>query len=270
MAYASTVPLLLTASLFLGPVYLHLLHFPAPSLQLQHLTATLQALSSSERLRLMTLRNLVFAPLCEEFIFRTCSCSLLTAAGFSSATTLLLSPLLFGLAHLHHLIGLVRAKGFTLRQGLLAVFFQLFHTALFGAFAAYVYLSTGSFLACALSHAFCNLMEFPDLGWMFNQYHGAYARRLSVGLVFLVGIALFASSLKPAMELEGYHNWLPEVRRMAQAADASAAGRGFVSAAESVTAPALEALGELIGRASNDLLSSQESQGGLTTAAGGG
>ena len=258
--YAATVPLLLTASLFLGPMYLHLLHYPSPTLQLQHLSALLHSLYSSERHRLMTLRNLVFAPLAEEFIFRTCTCSLLAAAGYSITATLLLSPLLFALSHLHHLIGLVRTKGFTLRQAVLAVTFQLFHTALFGAFAAHVYLSTGSFVACALSHAFCNMMEFPDLGWLFNSYHAAYGRRLSVGLAFVLGMALFALAMRPAMELEGYHNWLPEVRRMAQEAAMNAGGggregvlaAGMPSVAEGKEA--MEGLGELVGMASSDLL----------------
>ena len=259
LAYASTVPLLLTASLFLGPMYLHLLHYPSPTLQLQHLSSVLHSLTSSERHLLMTLRNLVFAPLCEEFIFRVCTCSLLAAAGYSTTSTLLLSPLLFGLSHLHHLIGLVRTKGFTLRQATLAVTFQLFHTALFGAFAAYTFLSTGSFIACALSHAFCNLMEFPDLGWMFNSYHVAYGRRVSVGVVFVLGMLLFAVALKPAMEFEGYHNWLPEVRRVAQeAATGTGGGKGAVGGLPNVVAAkgAIEGFGELIGMASSELLSS--------------
>ena len=256
------MPLLLTASLFLGPMYLHALRYPSLSLQRSHASSLLHALSSSERALLMTLRNLVFAPLCEEFIFRTCTCSMLAAAGFSTASTLLLSPLLFGLSHLHHLIGLVRAKGFSVRQAAIAVGFQLFHTALFGAFAAYVYLSTGSFLACALSHAFCNLMEFPDLGWMFNVYHAAYSRRLSIAIVFLIGIAVFATALKPAMELDGYHNWLPEVRRMAQQETLGPTARGadLAAAASEDVKAALVGLAEGIGRVSSEALSSTAAQ----------
>jgi hypothetical protein len=73
---------------------------------------------------------------------------------------------IFGAAHLHHLIMLVRARGYTLKQGLLAVGFQLTYTTLFGAYASFVFMRTGSLPAVVLCHTFCNVMGFPDLSWL--------------------------------------------------------------------------------------------------------
>lgn len=213
--YSATLPLLHTASLFLGPMYLHLLHYPSLSLLLAHASSFLHSLSS-ERALLIKLRNLVLAPVCEEFIFRGCVISLLVAANLPYSALLLLSPLLFGLAHLHHLVGLMRAKGVPLVQAVATVGFQLFHTTLFGTYAAYLYLSTGSVLSCMLSHAFCNWMEFPDLGWIGNPHHPAYKRRLSVAVVFIVGMVVFGCSLGSVMERAEYDNWMDEVRGVLQ------------------------------------------------------
>ena len=213
--YSATLPLLLTASLFLGPMYLHFLHYPSLSLLLAHAGSFLSSLSS-ERAFLIKVRNLVLAPVCEEFIFRGCVISLLLAANLPYSALLLLSPLLFGLSHLHHLVGMMRSKGVPLPQAVAAVSFQLLHTTLFGTFAAYVYLSTGSVVACILCHAFCNWMEFPDLGWMGNPHHPAYKRRVSVAIVFIVGMVVFGCSLRSVMERGEYSNWMDEVRAVLQ------------------------------------------------------
>ena len=259
-------------------MYLHLLQHPSPSLLLSNLRSSLQSLSS-ERARLMALRNLVFAPLCEEFVFRTCCCSLLVAAGLSFATTLLLSPALFALAHLHHLIGLVRSKGFTLRQAAIAVTAQLLTTSLFGLYAAFLFLRTGSLLPCVLCHAFCNHWQLPELGWAFNSYHAQYGRRLSIAAVFLLGIVGFAYALQPALELQGYDNWIDGVREMLRQTEAQeqletaamaaehrasvAAGGGGGAAVTAAAKLVMAQLGEMVGGNGRE-----EAQARLSSSAG--
>lgn len=46
----------------------------------------------------------------EELVFRACICSVMRAGGFDVFSTVLSSPLLFGLAHLHHYWDLVRTQ----------------------------------------------------------------------------------------------------------------------------------------------------------------
>ncbi|CAI5501759.1 unnamed protein product [Closterium sp. Naga37s-1] len=52
-------------------------------------------------------RNLVVAPLSEEFVFRAALCPLLLAGGFSVTSTVFICPLFFSLAHGHHIWNLV-------------------------------------------------------------------------------------------------------------------------------------------------------------------
>lgn len=76
--------------------------------------------------------------------------------------TIFLSPLLFGLAHFHHFYEFrVTHPDAPLSLGLLRSVVQLGYTTLFGAYATFLHLRTGSLLAIFVVHAFCNCMGFP-------------------------------------------------------------------------------------------------------------
>ncbi len=110
-------------------------------------------------------------PLAEEWVFRCCMCPVLLAGGWGQSAVIFGTPLLFGLAHVHHLINLVRQQGMTVQQGAVKVIFQLAYTTLFGIYASFVLIRTGQLNAVFLAHAFCNVMEVPQLGWLLNPQH---------------------------------------------------------------------------------------------------
>eukprot|EP00921_Rhytidocystis_pertsovi_P009544 GHVQ01015388.1.p1 GENE.GHVQ01015388.1~~GHVQ01015388.1.p1 ORF type:complete len:501 (+),score=48.90 GHVQ01015388.1:192-1694(+) len=56
------------------------------------------------------LRTSVLAPLTEEFMFRSCCCTILTAGNLSSTTVVLVSASIFSLVHLHHGLHLHKDK----------------------------------------------------------------------------------------------------------------------------------------------------------------
>ncbi|GJP42639.1 hypothetical protein CLOM_g2181 [Closterium sp. NIES-68] len=56
---------------------------------------------------LLHARNLLVAPLSEEFVFRAALCPLLLAGGFSVTSLVFICPLFFSLAHVHHIWNLV-------------------------------------------------------------------------------------------------------------------------------------------------------------------
>jgi prenyl protein peptidase len=73
-----------------------------------------------------------------------------------------LTPLFFGVAHVHHLYEFMLTHPYTpLLPVLIRTLFQLTYTAIFGAFATFLYLRTGSLPAAILTHAFCNCMGLP-------------------------------------------------------------------------------------------------------------
>ncbi len=57
-------------------------------------------------------RNYVVGPLTEEFAFRSCMLPLLLTDGVAPHKAVLVTPLLFGAAHMHHIYDLVAYQGF--------------------------------------------------------------------------------------------------------------------------------------------------------------
>jgi prenyl protein peptidase len=130
---------------------------------------------------LLALRNLVVAPITEEILFRGCILPLmLPAVGATKAV--LLSPLFFGVAHLHHVF-----------QGKhpLACLFQFVYTTVFGWLTCFFFVRTGSVLGPIACHAFCNFMGFPDVA-------GAFAgSRPWVRAAYIGGLLAFGYLLVP-------------------------------------------------------------------------
>ena len=72
------------------------------------------------------------------------------------------TPLYFGLAHLHHLYEFRISHPEThFLVGLARSIVQFGYTTLFGWFAAFLFLRTGNFWTCVVVHAFCNWQGLP-------------------------------------------------------------------------------------------------------------
>lgn len=84
------------------------------------------------------------------------------AAETSVTKTIFLSPVIFGLAHFHHFYEFrITHSHVPVATGLLRSLLQFSYTSLFGAYATFLFLRTGSLLAIFAVHAFCNCMGFP-------------------------------------------------------------------------------------------------------------
>ncbi|KAF1814433.1 hypothetical protein P152DRAFT_456686 [Eremomyces bilateralis CBS 781.70] len=118
-------------------------------------------------------RNIVVAPLLEEAVFRSSivPLHLLTYATVSDmhnppnyANVIYITPLYFGIAHIHHFYEFrLTHPRVPLIAAVLRSVIQMAYTTLFGMFAVFILLRTGSFWACCAAHAFCNSMRFPRL-----------------------------------------------------------------------------------------------------------
>lgn len=115
-------------------------------------------------------RNHLVAPVSEELVFRSLVISLYLLAKVKPTRIVFITPLIFGLAHLHHFAEFIQSRvsldrsGSVTRvvlMGLLRTLFQMTYTALFGFFEAFVFLRTGNLYAAIAAHMLCNLMGFP-------------------------------------------------------------------------------------------------------------
>lgn len=121
-------------------------------------------------------RNLLIAPIAEELVFRSASVPLFLLAKLPPSRIVLTIPLIFGLAHFHHIFDQLRhrtAPGKWLPplgvvvQLLVMMVFQFGYTSLFGFFTAFVLLRTGNIYAAIVAHSFCNFMGLPRVyGWV--------------------------------------------------------------------------------------------------------
>ncbi|KAK9058846.1 hypothetical protein SSX86_023690 [Deinandra increscens subsp. villosa] len=106
-------------------------------------------------------RMYIVGPLTEELVFRACMISLLLCGGFKPYTVILLSPVLFSLAHLNHLLESYMQQDSSLLKASMVAGFQLGYTLIFGSYASFLFVRTGHIAAPLVSHMFCNFMGLP-------------------------------------------------------------------------------------------------------------
>ncbi|KAL9104427.1 MAG: hypothetical protein Q9163_000633 [Psora crenata] len=111
-------------------------------------------------------RNFVAGPITEEVLFRSVIISLHThTRPLLPVTTLIfLTPLYFGIAHIHHFYEFTLTHPYTpLLPALVRSLIQLAYTTVFGWYASFVFVRTGSLWAVVLIHSLCNWMGLPRI-----------------------------------------------------------------------------------------------------------
>lgn len=87
------------------------------------------------------------------------------------SSTIFLSPLVFGLAHLHHFYEFrVTNPGVSIIAAVARSVLQFSYTYLFGIYATFIFLRTGSLLAVIVVHSFCNTMGLPRVWGRVQPY----------------------------------------------------------------------------------------------------
>lgn len=145
----------------------------------------------------MLLRNLVVAPLGEEWVFRACTLPLLRVHGHLAPwPAILTAAFAFSLAHAHHHVTLDRSSRlFVTIAHPAACALQMTYTVLFGTFAGALLLRTGSLAAPLAAHVACNALGFPNFDAVIPANPGTQ-RSLAVGTI-VAGIVAFAVAIRP-------------------------------------------------------------------------
>ena len=150
-------PLLLTALLFLGPLFEKFIQQP----NWHHvLSPSIAAIWTNP----IYFRNYIAGPASEEILFRSVLIPLHILAGLSPVQIVLITPLFFGIAHVHHLYEfMLTHPDLSWTPALLNSLFQFIYTTIFGWYASFVYLRTASTPTLILIHSFCNWCGLPRL-----------------------------------------------------------------------------------------------------------
>ncbi|TKY87018.1 hypothetical protein EX895_003695 [Sporisorium graminicola] len=190
-------PLLLTALLFLGPLYTAFLDSTLPFQR--HFSYKRDVVDKFTSLA--GLRNFVVGPLTEELVFRSSILSLLFFAGVSRAKLVWATPGFFAIAHAHHAYSVYLAGGRTRSAAVRAAVsagVQLGYTTVFGWYANFLFLRSASVCAPAVAHVVCNVMGLPNPVDGGERHAG---RKTAIWTAHAAGIVLFARSLFPLTSL---------------------------------------------------------------------
>ncbi|KAJ5612339.1 hypothetical protein N7510_005533 [Penicillium lagena] len=107
-------------------------------------------------------RNYVAGPVTEEIMFRSAIIPLHMLAEVSPSRIVFVAPLYFGIAHVHHFYEFWLTHPDTaVLAAVLRSLFQFGYTTIFGWYATFLYLRTGSLPAVILVHSFCNWCGLP-------------------------------------------------------------------------------------------------------------
>ncbi|EDP42134.1 hypothetical protein MGL_3383 [Malassezia globosa CBS 7966] len=182
--------LMLTSCLYIGTFFAKLL---------DHLSSQRESKSPEPRdTWLQCLRNYIIGPCTEELVFRSCMLTSIQHLNphVSKATLMLTPPLYFGIAHIHHAWESLKQGGFTKRAGRLAFqssALQFTYTSVFGWYADFLFMRTGTVWAPLTAHILCNVMGLPKFS---THRNGSPMKYIQV-CAHLTGFALFIISLMP-------------------------------------------------------------------------
>ncbi|PIA14749.1 Abi-domain-containing protein [Coemansia reversa NRRL 1564] len=180
------VSLVLMAVLFLGPLILD----------------NLNGVFSWENLRRLPknlwnqpeyIRNYVVGPVTEELVFRSSVIPLWATAGLSTNICVFVSPVIFGVAHVHRAISQYAMGNQALLKILVSTTVQLTYTTVFGWIVAALFLRTRSIAGPIVAHVFCNIQGLPDIGGI--AHHTRY--KYFIWLSFIVGLVGFLVLFEP-------------------------------------------------------------------------
>lgn len=108
-------------------------------------------------------------PVTEECLFRSAAVPLLLLSNMSLMKVVFVTPLVFGAAHLYHFYeSRITSPNTPLVTAAARAIVQLVYTTIFGAYATFLYIRTGSLLAVVLVHAMCNALGIRFI-WGYAQ-----------------------------------------------------------------------------------------------------
>lgn len=109
-------------------------------------------------------RNYIAGPVTEEILFRSLLVPLHLLTPLSPTRVVLLTPLYFGIAHVHHFYEFVLTHPHTpWAPSIIRALIQFTYTTIFGWYATFIFVRTGDLVSVTLVHSFCNWAGLPRI-----------------------------------------------------------------------------------------------------------
>lgn len=182
LLWAVLCPLVLVLVAYLGP----LVHYTSSGDNPFH-SITLDRMD-------INIRNYIVAPFSEEFVFRACLVPFLLPL-LGVLKTVLLCPLFFGVAHLHHFFEWLRNRDTPITNVLVGLVLQVGYTSIFGMFSAFLFVRSGHLVSPVLAHSVCNMLGLPPVDAL-----ATHPRPVVMFTIYLAGLVTFVLLLFPLTE----------------------------------------------------------------------
>jgi len=157
---------------------------------------------------ILAAKNLIAAPLFEEFIYRTCLINFcIESDALTAMQAVFVMPFFFAISHLHHAIAEYRQYGLKKRQMILKTLFRLAYTNIFGIYSGLVYIKTGSIWPAFALHSQCNFFGFPSFSNFFDREY-TIPDKVIAGALYIIGTILFFIYFDSTFS--GYQPWFAE------------------------------------------------------------
>lgn len=158
------------------------------------------------------------SPITEELLFRSFLVPLHLVSHLSPVRLIFLTPLYFGIAHVHHFYEYSLTHPHTpLLPALVRSLVQFAYTTVFGWYATFIFLRTANLPAVVLAHSYCNWCGLPRLWGRVGDddedqgrkpYVKGKGKELGIGwtvayyVLLLAGAVGFRSALWPLTDSE--------------------------------------------------------------------
>jgi len=157
---------------------------------------------------ILAAKNLIAAPLFEEFIYRTCMINFcVESQALTAMQAVFVMPFFFTISHLHHAIAEYKQYGLKKRRVILLALFRLCYTNVFGIYSGLVYIKTGSIWPAVALHSQCNFFGFPSFSNFFDREYRPIDK-IFAGALYVIGIILFFFYFDSTFS--GYQPWFAE------------------------------------------------------------
>lgn len=163
-------------------------------------------------------RNLIFAPVTEELVFRAIVVPVMFSYYckqneiYTPFQLAMLSPSWFALAHAHHVYDKLR-MGMPFKYVIIQTLVQLSYTTIFGIIAALLLMRTNSIAGSIVSHIICNFYGLPSLEFLIppcteesRSMSCLFPYRYAILVLHAAGLIIFAYVMFPLTEKYALHS----------------------------------------------------------------
>lgn len=157
---------------------------------------------------LFSMKEYIMIPIFEETMYRSCLINCLISGGFGWSSVWI-SDFLYSLSLFYQIEDVINYKRRTSLQSLTPVLLQICLKTVFGLYAGYVFIVTGSLYSVIVVNSFTKFMGLPNFKFL-EHTHPAHKYKNAIIFTYAAGVFIFATLQYLMMNPEFFNSWHAE------------------------------------------------------------